>query len=139
LYQNDSSINGIEYHICEDANSTNCPYIKRNGDVEFTCLSSCDATNKYNLSGLCVSTCFNESRKFLSSDGSNCVSSCSVGYSVVGSEAQCVLACSWPNAFFVDTNYDSSEKRCNTSCPSGTYLSRSNQNYVSSCGYRNST
>jgi len=29
LYQNDSSINGIQYHICEDANSTNCPYIKR--------------------------------------------------------------------------------------------------------------
>jgi hypothetical protein len=138
-YQNDSTIDGTQYHICEVVNTSDCPYIKRKDDIEYICLSSCDSTNKYDLDGLCVSTCLNETKKFLSSDATSCVSSCSFGYSVNGSEAQCVSSCDWPGAFFVDTDYDSSEKRCNASCPSGTYLSRSDQDCVSSCGYRNAS
>jgi len=139
LYQNETTIDGISYHVCEAANTSTCPYLKRKDNTDFTCMDSCDSTNKFNLSGLCVSTCLNESRTFVSLDGTNCVSSCSFGYSIINSEAQCVPSCGWPSAFYVDTNYDSSEKRCSTTCPSGTFLSRSDQDCISSCGYRNAT
>ena len=138
LYQNETTIGGVAYRVCEAANTTTCPYLKRSG-VVYLCMAACDTTNKYNLSGLCVTTCLNETRKFLGSDGVNCVPSCSFGYAVSGSEAQCVSTCSWPNAFYVDQTYHLSEKRCSGSCPANTFLSRSTQDCLSACGYRNST
>jgi len=102
-------------------------------------MAACDTINKFNLSDLCVTTCFNESRKFLSLDGVNCVSSCSVGYYTVSTEIQCITSCHWPYAFYVNSSFDSSEKRCSASCPSGTFLDRDTLDCVHTCEYLNDT
>jgi hypothetical protein len=124
--------------VCEAANSTTCPYFKSNGSA-FTCMAACDSINKYNLSDLCVTTCRTTSNSFLSTDGVNCVASCSFGYQIYGSELQCVTVCPWPNALYINTTYSSTINFCSASCPTNDYLNRADQNCVSSCSYLNAT
>ena len=127
--------------MCETQNTTYCPYWKVNttNTNSFTCMSACDSVNKFNLSLLCVTTCNGTAKPFLSQDGINCVSTCSSGYWVNESEAQCVTACSWPNTSYINSTYSSSVKYCTSSCPTGDFLNRADQNCLTSCTYVNST
>jgi hypothetical protein len=68
-----------------------------------------------------------------------CVSTCSFGYQVVGSVLQCVSACAWPSALYIDTTYSATLLRCAASCPSSTFLNRATQSCISSCGYLNAS
>ena len=143
VYQNASIINTTSFTICEAANTTTCPTWKRLGSGTFSCMSACsDAILKYNFNNLCVATCRNETSKFLSGDGSSCVSACQYGYVINGSQLQCLNSssqCLWPNALYIAPSQDATNKYCSTLCPSGTYLNRADQNCVSSCSYRNAS
>jgi hypothetical protein len=102
-------------------------------------MSACDTTNKYNLSNLCVTQCYNESTsKFIETDGVNCVTTCAVGYSYAAPTYTCVAACAWPNALYINSTYDATRKLCTTTC-AGLFLNRADQNCIASCSYVNST
>ena len=79
-YQNATTINSTAITICEVANSSTCLYYTRKDTANFTCMAACNSTYPFNFSKLCVSTCKNESSKFLATDGINCAATCSVGY-----------------------------------------------------------
>ena len=102
-------------------------------------MASCDTTNKYNLSNLCVITCRGTSAPFLAADGVNCAVNCTVAYSLNGAETQCVSTCAWPNGLYVNATYNNTVKMCSSTCPTSYYLNRANQNCTSTCSYVNAT
>ena len=72
-YSNTSTINSVSYQICETVNDTTyCPYYSRITLATFTCVSTC--SGKYNLNNLCVTTCINETLKYVNTAATACVS-----------------------------------------------------------------
>ena len=85
---------------------------------------------------MCVTSC---SGSYPVTNGSQCSASCDTAYEVQEDELVCVASCAWPSALYLDEAISSSVKKCAAACPSGKFLSRDDQDCLSTCDYRNGT